>query len=249
MREQLIMLEELQQHDAKVIELEVEARAIPTRLAQLCEDVARVQAVLEREKVQLAETERYRSEQETQLRHEEQQLAKAKQKATQVKNQKEFMSLQREIESTRRLIGEREEEVLKLSDAVEAFRSKIVSHEADVTKLQEGFEAERVAGDVRLAALSAEIAQHKEARESVAVKVRADVRRKYDAIKLKKGRAVVAVKGGVCQGCNMRIPPQLYNILQRGNSLELCPTCARMIYWDRIMDEKKLEAGEAKPAE
>ncbi len=243
------MLEELQQHDAKVLELEVEAKAIPARLAQLSEDVARVSAVLEREKVQLTETERYRSEQDTQLKHEEQQLAKAKQKATQVKNQKEFMSLQREIETTRRLIGEREEEVLKLSEAVEAFRAKIVSHEADVAKLREGFEAERTAADVRLAALSAAIAEHRKARDLVAVKVRADVRRKYDAIKLKKGRAVVAVKGGVCQGCNMRIPPQLYNTLQRGNSLELCPTCARMIYWDRIMDEQKLEAGEAKPAE
>ena len=243
------MLEELQQHDAKVQELEVEARAIPARLAQLSEDVARVSAVLEREKVQLTETERYRSEQETQLRHEEQQLAKAKQKATQVKNQKEFMSLQREIETTRRLIGEREEEVLKLSEAVEAFRAKIRSHEADVAKLCEGFEAERASGDLRLAALSAEIAEHRQKRDAVAVRVRADVRRKYDAIKLKKGRAVVPVKGGVCQGCNMRIPPQLYNTLQRGNSLELCPTCARMIYWDRIMDEQKLEAGEAKPAE
>lgn len=243
------MLEELQQHDARVMELEVEAKAIPARLARLSEDVASVSAVLEREKVKLTETERYRSEQETQLRHEEQQLAKAKQKATQVKNQKEFMSLQREIETTRRLIGEREEEVLKLSEAVEAFRSKIASHEADVAKLREGFEAERAAGDARLAELAAQIAEHKKEREVVAVKVRADVRRKYDAIKLKKGRAVVPVKGGVCQGCNMRIPPQLYNILQRGNSLELCPTCARMIYWDRIMDEQKLEAGEAKPAE
>ncbi len=243
------MLEELQQHDARVMELEVEAKAIPARLARLSEDVASVSAVLEREKVKLTETERYRSEQETQLRHEEQQLGKAKQKATQVKNQKEFMSLQREIETTRRLIGEREEEVLKLSEAVEAFRSKIASHEADVAKLREGFEAERAAGDARLAELAAQIAEHKKEREVVAVKVRADVRRKYDAIKLKKGRAVVPVKGGVCQGCNMRIPPQLYNILQRGNSLELCPTCARMIYWDRIMDEQKLEAGEAKPAE
>jgi hypothetical protein len=54
---------------------------------------------------------------------------------------------------------------------------------------------------------------------------------------MRKGLAVVAVKDGTCRGCNMRIPPQLYNVLQRGNSLELCPTCNRIIYWARLLEE------------
>jgi predicted nucleic acid-binding Zn-ribbon protein len=42
----------------------------------------------------------------------------------------------------------------------------------------------------------------------------------------------------------MSIPPQLFITLQRGNSIETCPTCARLIYWDEIMKEAALEAGE-----
>jgi predicted nucleic acid-binding Zn-ribbon protein len=47
----------------------------------------------------------------------------------------------------------------------------------------------------------------------------------------------VAVKNGTCQGCNMNIPPQLYNVLQRGVSIEICPSCSRIIYWEDIMKD------------
>jgi predicted nucleic acid-binding Zn-ribbon protein len=61
--------------------------------------------------------------------------------------------------------------------------------------------------------------------------------KRYSTIRMRRGLAVVSVKNGTCQGCNMNIPPQLYNTLQRGNSLELCPNCNRIIYWARLLEE------------
>jgi predicted nucleic acid-binding Zn-ribbon protein len=244
-REQLKLLEELQRRDAGIAELEVELKTSPQKLGQLQEDVDRIQAVLDREKVQLTETERYKSEQESQLKHEEAQLAKAKQKAQQVKNQKEFLSLQREVDSTRQLAGERMEEVLKLGDAVEAFRKKIEQHSADVTTLRASFAAEEAAGRGRMGELEGQIVKLRKARDEAAGRVRADLLKKYSTIRMKKGLAVVAVHAGTCTGCNMTIPPQLYITLQKNlGTLELCPSCHRIIYWDKLMEEAKLEAGE-----
>jgi len=31
----------------------------------------------------------------------------------------------------------------------------------------------------------------------------------------------------------MNIPPQMYNELQRYDSLKLCPFCNRILYWDK----------------
>jgi predicted nucleic acid-binding Zn-ribbon protein len=45
------------------------------------------------------------------------------------------------------------------------------------------------------------------------------------------GRAVGPVKNGICQACNMNIPPQRFNELIKGNSLLFCPNCRRIIYW------------------
>ncbi len=51
-------------------------------------------------------------------------------------------------------------------------------------------------------------------------------------------RAIVqGVTDAVCQGCHMNIPPQMYNELQREDSLKMCPSCERIIYWQRI-DER-----------
>ena len=57
--------------------------------------------------------------------------------------------------------------------------------------------------------------------------------KKFQMIKEQQvtGIAVVPVKDAVCLGCNMNIPPQMYNELQRCDSLKLCPYCQRIIYW------------------
>ena len=60
---------------------------------------------------------------------------------------------------------------------------------------------------------------------------------------MRRGLAVAPVQNGTCQGCNMNIPPQLFNQLQRGDSIELCATCNRIIYWDKLLENPDGAAG------
>ena len=45
----------------------------------------------------------------------------------------------------------------------------------------------------------------------------------------------------------MNIPPQLYNILQRGQTVETCPSCHRIIYWEEIMKDDPAAAARRRP--
>jgi predicted nucleic acid-binding Zn-ribbon protein len=46
------------------------------------------------------------------------------------------------------------------------------------------------------------------------------------------GLAVVEVRGGICQGCRMRVPPQLFNEIQRNlDRVFVCPSCQRILYF------------------
>jgi predicted nucleic acid-binding Zn-ribbon protein len=47
----------------------------------------------------------------------------------------------------------------------------------------------------------------------------------------KGGIAISQVVNATCSGCNMNIPPQMYNELQKRDSLKFCPNCERIIYW------------------
>ncbi len=42
---------------------------------------------------------------------------------------------------------------------------------------------------------------------------------------------------GSCSGCHMAIPPQLSNIVARGDSLENCPQCQRLLYREAMLDD------------
>jgi predicted nucleic acid-binding Zn-ribbon protein len=66
----------------------------------------------------------------------------------------------------------------------------------------------------------------------MAATIRRDVLAKYDAIRRRRGFAVVPAQRGVCMGCNMALPPQLFNTLQRGESIEYCPSCHRIVYFE-----------------
>jgi hypothetical protein len=65
-----------------------------------------------------------------------------------------------------------------------------------------------------------------------------DLRRKYEMIFSRRGGlAVVEIREGACQGCRIRVPPQLFNEIQRNEQVILCPSCQRMLYWRVEVEE------------
>jgi len=243
LRDQLKQLEELQTHDAKIQELEQSLKAIPAKLAATELDLARVEALLASEGSSLKETERYYAEQKGLVTDDEVQVAGAKHKLTQAKNSKEYMAAQREIEQRRESMASREVEIGKLVEAVEAKKKLLSDRASDVGALKESIAKDGEAARARMAELEAKIGELRGERNKLATAVKPDVLKRYSAIRMRRGLAVVAVKNGTCQGCNMNIPPQLYIILQRGVSIETCPSCSRIIYWEEIMKDDPAAAG------
>ncbi len=237
MRDQLKHLEELQTHDAKIQELENSLKAIPLKLAATQTDLARVEGLLGGERQALAETEKYYGEQRGLLTDDEVQVAGAKHKLAQAKNSKEYMAAQREIEQRREGVAAREAEIAKLVDAVDAKKKLLSDRANDVESLRGSIEKDNELAKERMAEIEAKIAELRVERDKLAAIVKPDVLKRYSSIRMRRGLAVVSVRNGTCQGCNMNIPPQLYNTLQRGQTIETCPSCHRIIYWDELMKD------------
>jgi len=245
LRDQLKQLEELQTHDAKIQELEQSLKAIPAKLAATETDLARVEALLASEGASLKETERYYAEQKGLLTDDETQVAGAKHKLSQAKNSKEYMAAQREIEQRRESLTAREAEIAKLVEAVEAKKKLLSDRASDVQSLKDSISKDGDAARARMSEIEEKIATLRAERDKLAADVKPEVLKRYSSIRMRRGLAVVSVKNGTCQGCNMNIPPQLYNVLQRGQTIETCPSCHRIIYWEELMkdDAAKAEGG------
>ena len=242
MRDQLKRLEELQRHDAKIQELENALKAVPAKLAATQTDLARVEALLTSERAQLAETERYYAEQKGQLEQDEENVTGAKHKLAQAKNSKEYMAAQRETESRRDGVASREAEITKLVEAIEAKKKVLAERAQSVEEVRASVEKDAELARARVAEIEQKIAAIRGERDALTRDVRPEVLKRYSGIRIRRGLAVVGVRNGTCQGCNMNIPPQLYNVLQRGSSIETCPSCHRIIYWEDLMKDPSAEA-------
>ncbi|MDB4968684.1 MAG: hypothetical protein JWN44_4373 [Myxococcales bacterium] len=220
-------------------------KSFPAKLEAMNADVKRVEALLERERSQLTDTESWRKRQEDEMKSEESRAIAAKQRSAAVKNAKEYMANERELQATRKSAQDREEEVLKLVGAVETAKTSITQHESDFLALKEHVLGEEKVAQKKIAELEAQIAEERKLREVAAKRVRPDVLKKYATIRMRRGLALVPVKNGTCQGCNMNIPPQVFNQLQRGDSIELCGNCNRIIYWDKLLENPDGSPSEA----
>ena len=238
MRDQLKRLEELQQFDAQIQELENALKAIPAKLQASQSDLARVEALLESERTQLTETQRYYSEQKSQLQTEEATVSGAKHKLSLAKNSKEYVAAQREIEQTRESAQTREAEVAKLVEAIQSKEKLLADRAEELKGLRSSIEKDGEIAHTKMAEVQKKIDALQVTRDKVAAGIRPDYLKRYGAIRMRRGLAVATVRNGTCLGCNMNVPPQLYNTLQRGNTLETCPYCHRIIYWEEIMKDQ-----------
>ena len=245
MRDQLKKLEELQKFDAQIQELTNALQAIPAKLDATKNDLARVEGLLNNERAQLAETQRYHSEQKELVQSDEEHLNSAKSKQSAAKNTKEYAAAQRELDITRESMANRQTEITKLVEAIQAKEKLLAERDADVKALRASVEKDGEQAKARMSEIDGKIAALRSERDKVAAGVRPDVLKRYGNIRMRKGLALAPVSGGTCMGCNMNIPPQLFNVLQRGNSVETCPYCHRIIYWEELMKDP----AEAKPAE
>jgi PTS system nitrogen regulatory IIA component len=57
-----------------------------------------------------------------------------------------------------------------------------------------------------------------------------DVLAYFDRLVARSGIAVVAVEGGTCQGCNLRLPTKFVQQLRRGEKTHFCPSCRRFLF-------------------
>jgi predicted nucleic acid-binding Zn-ribbon protein len=233
LREHLKLLEALQQVDARLHETEEALSSLPAKLQSMKDDVGRIEALLERERQRLAEEQRYRAEIESANREDQELQNKAKIKLQQVRTSKEYMATQRELEVTRKSSQEREEELLKLMSAIEQFQKSIQLHEEELRGLKQNLAEEETETAAKLDKLKLEYRGKKVERDAMTGNIPKDLLARYDSIRQRRGNPVVPARSGVCTGCNMHLPPQLYRILQGGTTIELCPSCHRIVYYEQ----------------
>lgn len=235
-REQLVLLLQLQQSDVKVRELQAQVTQLPARLDPLRRDLAKLQGMLDGERSKLTETNSWRKSQQDLIDRERDQLRQAQNKFQSSKNSKEFNASSREVENKRKAIGDRETELKKVNEAAAVSTTQLEARDKDVESLRGELASSEAAIADQLASLKAQLAEATATRDAARKQVDIQWVKIYDSLSAKSGNAVVAVIDGVCRGCHMKLPPQLANILARMESILTCPRCNRIVYRKELLE-------------
>jgi predicted nucleic acid-binding Zn-ribbon protein len=238
LKDQLMYLLELQTIDTKVKELEAARQTLPARTEPLRRDLAKLEGMLGGERQKLAETETWKKQQAEMLAREYEAMRAAKNKLQGSKTGKEYNAASREVDNKKKSIQDRESELKKVTEALSSGGNVIGERDAAVAQLREQLATEEAQIAVKVEEVQKQITEASAGREELRGKIEKSWLKTYDTLAGKRGFAVSPVVGGVCQGCQMRIPPQLNNILARMESLEMCPRCGRIIYRKEMLEPK-----------
>lgn len=153
-----------------------------------------------------------------------------------IRNQREFQALQRETEGQKRATRDAEAKLQELHLAQEELQKKLENLEVQLADDDAVCSSERGRIDKLVAGLAKQISHKRKTRDELVPQVPKSLFRKYDTIRAKRmGMGLSMVTQGCCVGCHMRLPPQLYNTLQRGDDILQCPSCFRIIFWDQML--------------
>lgn len=239
MNELLAQLVELQAIDLEIDQIDqaikAEQNGLDERISALAKREARINELQEQINALQQEDRTLGGEMADKMAH----VRDRQSKMMQVQTGREQTALLKEIEDAKKSAKENEEKIVSIIASIEQLTAQ-VTEEKNLLKGEKelvGEETKKVRDNIE--AINKGKKEKDGRRNDHAVKIKSSTLRKYNTLRQhRKGMAVVNVVDGVCQGCFMSIPPQLFNRLLRGDELLDCPTCQRIIHFIRPTEEK-----------
>lgn len=234
-REQIAILVRLQAIDSDIREIEKRLGNVDREMTTLDLELnASESAVKEQTSIREEYQKRYRSL-ESDANMNLPKISKSKEKLASVKTNKEYQALLKEIEDLKNANSRIEDQMLEILEQNDKAETRLSdTHQAfEAAKIRIAEEKAGIAMTAdkdrkRLAGLQAEY-------QTVLGTVNPETLKAFNTVRNRIGNLAIAkVEDAVCAGCHMNIPPQMYNELQRFESLMYCPQCQRIIYSSKL---------------
>jgi predicted nucleic acid-binding Zn-ribbon protein len=229
MREAFQRLAELQACDDELWAREQEHAALPGRRAALAEQRGAVEQAAVQAKQALVDAEAAQRRVEGELQDQEVLLRRLESQQFQVKSNDAYTALLHEIERAQRAISDCETRLLEGMDAIESARAVGAQAEAEGRGAVARIGGEQQALDAREKALDAELANVRAARGRIVAASDPKLIEQYEKIASRRRPAVVRIRGALCLGCRVDVPPQRCIELMRGERVITCGNCHRIL--------------------
>jgi len=230
-RDQIELLIELQQKETDAAKVQLGVDALPAKIEKIVSGLKEFEDAISIKKESLSELKKVYRSYDTEIQSNQARILKRDEQLRSVTTNKEYQAILKEIEEIKKANSRIEDETIECLDKIDAAEAEVkekekeyLVEETEVNQQKTVFESEAESERQSLNELLAQ-------RDEVSAKIDPGLIKQYELIKSQaRGIAIAQVIDCICQGCNMNIPPQMYNELHRENELKTCPHCYRMLY-------------------
>jgi predicted nucleic acid-binding Zn-ribbon protein len=230
--EKMKLLIGLQACDQTLRKIRSRVDSRPSRVKELEERLVAAENRLREDQDQFEKTSKERRNADREIEAIESKINKSREKLAAIKSNKEYRAVLKEIEDLEAQKLRLEDHVIELMEKTEGLQVRDEAAKREFEEVKETCEKEKEEILKEIEMLDRELIGVQKEREGFCAAIDEDLLRNYVFLTERKGGiAVSSVVKGVCQTCNMGIPPQQFNELMRGEMLLTCPNCQRIIYW------------------
>jgi uncharacterized protein len=231
---ELSKLISLQEIDVEIKRLKADVESLPDRRSRLEQDFTESARDYFNLKQQLSDAQSNRAALESNLESEQQKHQKYKDDLNKMAspNMKVYETIMREIDVTRKSISSYETELLKLMEQLEKLEAQVRERQPEVeTRRVEidrtlaEWDATAVRNQARLDSLTTERGPLIETLSPLAKSEYARLSR------MRSGLALAEARDYSCMACRMKIRPQVFNDIRRGDKIITCESCSRILYF------------------
>lgn len=145
---------------------------------------------------------------------------------------REYEALEKQISEAsakeaevRKSLQKEEKSLAELNDSLKTMEEMIKAQENDIAESRKTL-------DGQLDNLKAELVNLNNQENEIIPGLDQEVLFKFQRIIQRNSEGIVAVKNGVCTGCNMILPAQFANEVHEGDSILFCPYCSRILFYE-----------------
>ncbi|HEY4492252.1 MAG TPA: C4-type zinc ribbon domain-containing protein [Acidobacteriota bacterium] len=232
MRVNLHPLIQLHHIDQQIASLNQRISRIPQQIQEVDRKLDRFQRAVQEKQKLINENQMKRKELEGDLALIETKRNRYKEQLDTVKTNKEYIALQHEIEGVNLAIRQIEDQILAQMEEAEQFKGQLEEAQRARAREENVLLEEKKVVQAEAERLNTEMSGLNDERSKWIKEIPPPIFEVYQRVALhRRGIAMSEARDEICQECQMRIRPQLFQEIKRNDTMITCESCSRILYY------------------
>jgi predicted nucleic acid-binding Zn-ribbon protein len=229
--QQMELLKDLQGLDQELNRIRENRQKLEMEQQEIIAEQERVQAMIDSLAADIVVLEERRGELRQSLLLERSNVEKAEGRLPEIKTQKEYLAVLKEIDAAKKINKDLSDRIQERDNEIAALEQEKAEKEQELSDLKARVEDRCEEIRQSLEESGKDLEDKSRQRESHLQPLPVALRKRYQLLMERRaGVAVVEARNGTCLGCNMHLPPQLFNSLFRADEIQSCPHCNRLLF-------------------